>query len=454
LGREKTGKDLPGERIHAYHSSIVAPRAMNDAKDSWDLGQVFAGKLSEQDLGRVKQLEDDVIYPTVEMEKNGAVLDMELLDRWVNLSEIALTTALLDVHKIVGFVVNPRSSDDMCRLFHTRKIPIVHFTEKGAPSFDDGVLRTIDDPVVKKIRYAAKLSSLRSKFLVAYAEAVEEGGILRYSLHQLRSDDGGTISGRFSCSHVNIQQVMDPGKQREAFGYHNEDDSHDDEIFIIRQLFIAASGLFMSADASQVEYRGFAHYSASPKILKVYQDNPNADFHNTVREMILRIRDITRKRTKDVNFALIFGAGKAKTAAMLNLPMADANVLVEAYHEAFPEARALMRRAMHIAKHRGYVMTITGRRSRFPEHHRLHKALNAVIQGTAADIAKQKSVELHRARKQIGLTLRFPVHDEFVGDVVDLESKRMVQELLNQQSFKMNVLILWDVKVGANWKVC
>jgi DNA polymerase I-like protein with 3'-5' exonuclease and polymerase domains len=99
-------------------------------------------------------------------------------------------------------------------------------------------------------------------------------------------------------------------------------------------------------------------------------------------------------------------------------------------------------------------MTITGRRSRFPEHHRLHKALNAVIQGTAADIAKQKSVELHRARKQIGLTLRFPVHDEFVGDVVDLESKRMVQELLNQQSFKMNVLILWDVKVGANWKVC
>jgi DNA polymerase I len=456
LHRRKVGHDLDGKRLWEYHASIIEPRAQADAQDAYELYVLFLEEIKKQELERVFALECNVIWPTVMCEYNAAPIDMELLDRWVNRSEIAYTTALLDVHKEVGFVVNPRSRDDMVRLFNQRKVPIIHFTENGNPSFDDQVLKAIDDPIIKKIRYASKIQSLRSKFLVAYQEAIGGDGKLRYSLHQLRSDDGGTISGRFSASDKNIQQVMHPGKQRMAFGFDEKDETHDDEIFLIRQLFIPEfpDRLFLDADAKQVEYRCFAHYSASPKILKVYRENPDADFHNTVRDMILIVREITRKRTKDVNFAFVFGAGKDKIAAMLELPLQESNKVVEAYHEAFPEAKQLMKRAMRIARDRGYVKTITGRRSRFPDGQRLHKALNAVIQGTAADIAKQKSVELHAERKRTDFIFRFPVHDSAAGDVPDQESARMVDEILNRQSFEMNVKILWDVKTGRNWKEC
>ena len=145
----------------------------------------------------------------------------------------------------------------------------------------------------------------------------------------------------------------------------------------------------------------------------------------------------------------------------------------ELYGRILPGVKPLLRRASHLAmtecndycrqgdklhqenSHRGYVKTILGRRSRFPGGWKTHKAFNCVDQGTAADIMKQKLVELHKAREYTGLLLRFTVHDEVNGDARLPETEARVAEVLDSQSFpSLRVPILWDTTTGRNWKEC
>ena len=447
LGRGKKNNNIVGAKIFEYHAGQIAEYAEEDVRLVGELKHVFRPLLDIQDLNRVKDLEDNLIYPVCEMEKNAAVIDQSLLKDWCVASESALDQCLLDIAKDTGFQMNPDKSSDWVRLFRLYNIPITHFTETGAPSFLDVFLKRIEHPTIKLARRAGKLASLRSKFLIAYSKVLDSHGLLRYSLHQLRMDDGGTVSGRFSCSNVNIQQVMAVAKQIEAFG--------SDE-FLVRKLFIPANGLFLSADARQIEYRIFASYSGSPKILAAYAKDPDTDFHNIVMELVRQVKkDIQRKRTKDLNFAFIFGAGRSKMSEMLELPRNESDQLVDAYNRMFPEVPVLLRKASELAKVRGYVKTVMGRRARFPNGERAHKALNAVIQGSAADIMKTKLVELHKERKNTNLVLRFTVHDEVDGDVPDKESAEKVTEILNTQSFPgLKVPILWDVQTGHNWAEC
>jgi DNA polymerase-1 len=246
---------------------------------------------------------------------------------------------------------------------------------------------------------------------------------------------------------VNIQQVGGKKLQAKMRGLKEQ--------YPIRQLFVPESGLWLGADASQIEYRLFAHYAKPPAVIKAYAENPETDFHAFVMSMVQQVRsDITRERTKDLNFAKIYGAGANKIAIMLGLSPEEASPFVTAYDRTFPQARTLMDESMRVAEKRGYVKTMLGRRARFPNGKFLHAALNRVIQGTAADINKMKLVELHKERKYTGLKLRFTVHDEADGDVPDVEAGRRVREVLNRQSLPTRVPILWNVGVGPNWGSC
>jgi DNA polymerase I-like protein with 3'-5' exonuclease and polymerase domains len=149
--------------------------------------------------------------------------------------------------------------------------------------------------------------------------------------------------------------------------------------------------------------------------------------------------------------------------------LAKAREIEEIYAREMPEARPLIKRrdafgdvqsAMTIAivlttctrvKHRGYVKTVLGRRSRFPTDYKIHKALNSIIQGSAADIMKTKLVELHAKRKELGFTMRMTVHDEVTGDVPDVETAKRIEDVLNVQSIEMLVPILWSTGTGKNW---
>jgi DNA polymerase-1 len=128
--------------------------------------------------------------------------------------------------------------------------------------------------------------------------------------------------------------------------------------------------------------------------------------------------------------------------------------VLDIYRRVVPGADDVLKQAKDQAETEGFVTTILGRRTRFKDGNRSHKAVNAIIQGTAADIMKQKLVEVHAARKDTGFLLRFTVHDEVDGDVPNIEAAKKVEDILNFQSFPLRIPILWDVATGRNWKEC
>jgi DNA polymerase I-like protein with 3'-5' exonuclease and polymerase domains len=179
-------------------------------------------------------------------------------------------------------------------------------------------------------------------------------------------------------------------------------------------------------------------------------------------------------KCKDTNFAKLFAAGPSKLGLMLEfvtqaqyeqLKAAKANrrhpwlkevaEILKIYDAEVPEVDKLTKEYTHDAETRGFIRSILGRRMRFPNGMRSHKALNGRIIMSEADIVKTKAVELHRARKVTGFKMRFQVHDEYDGDVPDNEAGKRTSAILNHQSFpSLRVKILWGGKVADNWGAC
>lgn len=439
---------------HVYPAWMVTPYARRDVELVIRIMAAQAGPLEREGLLRVAGLEDAVIPAVVEMEHNAIPLDLEKLARWRAESEADLAALQRRIDEAAGRHVEFDSPLDMERLFAERGHEVTERTEKtGRPSFTSAVLeRHRDDPVIALILEASHLFDLRAKFLVAYSNSVSADGKLRYSLNQLKGDQYGTVSGRFSSSQpvrgegANIQQVYSTENQIKRTG----------DRYVVRELFVPPPGrLLFAADSEQIEFRLFAHYACAESILRAYAENPHADFHQVVTDIAHRFRkDLTRKQMKNCNFAIIFGAGVAKTAEMTGLSQREAEAFLRIYDRAFPEAKRLARRATELAERRGYVFTAMGRRARFPGGERAHKALNAVIQGSAADYHKLKLVALYQHRHELGFTMRATVHDEIVGDVENEAAAKRVAAFLDEATPEMplRVPLLWSAGTGASWR--
>lgn len=456
LGQEFLGcgkiKDLDKNRMAEYHAGEVDSYAKRDIKLTAELHDHFWKGMRAQGLEEVSALEDRVIWPVCEMERNACHLDRGLLTEWVDLCEQEILRAQWKIQRETGMRINPKSPKDMERLFDSLSLPIEHRTKKtGQGSFTADILKKIDHPVIKILTRLAQLKSIESKYLTSYQKRLTADDRLRFNLHQLRSDDGGTVSGRFSSSDTNIQNVFNPSRQREKMG--------GDE-FIIRQLFVPGEGQWFSADAMQIEFRLVAHYAQPPAVMAAYEADPLVSFHKIVWKMVSELAEISYKALKDLNFAKVYGAAWKKCTIMmgLNIKIPEEKALgkkfVEAYDERFPEIRDLLQQASDVAENRGFVKTLSGRRARFPRGWKLHSALNRIVQGGAGDIMKKKMCEVHEERKRTGFKMRFTVHDELDGDCPDDESARMVEEILNRQTTDLRIPILWEVQTGENWAVC
>lgn len=473
LGVEKVGKDLDATRMMSYHSEEVAPRARSDAKQTWDLYEAMHPKIVNEGLEKVLELEDELIFVVCEMEKNASPIDIDKAERWKREVTRKFYALCFEISNKVGFAVNPNSPHDLKRIWSQLQLPVIGHTETGATSFKDHILKQIDHPIVDLIRQAKNCSKLLSKYLNPYSQRTHNGSI-RYQLHQLRTDDGGTVSGRFSSTGykskepnsdegVNIQQILKPAKQQKTYG----------PDYMIRELHIPEDGLWLSADAEQIEYRLFANYAKNPLIFDRYKEDPRYSFHKMVhKELLKQVSDLTYKEVKDLNFATIYGAGLIQIAFMMGRITEEEKVeftdfksynhpklqgvkgIRDVYNKMIPEAKSLLQRVSKKAEQRGFVKTILGRRARFPDGQRTHKALNAVIQGSAADILKRKLVELHNNRNWTNFRMRFTVHDEVDGDIPSEEHSKRVAEILDEQTTPSKVPILWAVDTGKNWYEC
>ncbi len=498
LGEQPMAR-LDESRMAEWRSQDAAPRAMYGVEAVERVLKTFRPRLAEEGLEEVAALEDAVIPAVVEMEHNGAPIDVDKCVAWqretyAEIDELhrqiataigrKLQEALFEGGRRDSGYLNAHSGKQMVELYEKLGIE----PERGAPTeahpdgnprFDSEALELHEDhPVIALIIRQKRLEDLDSKYFKPYLKRIDSNGILPYQLHQTRGDEKGTRRGRFSASDVNIQQVMKAKKQAEKYGAGR----------IIRELFLPARGrLFVSCDAAQIEYRIFAHLAKNPDILKAYANEDPTDpktwlnFHKKSEAMVCSLgKFIDYDKAKTLSFLTIYGGGLAKLALQLKFitkkqhadltreykdkkygvprdhPLLRETLKIKkAYEKAIPEVGPLSKQARELAAERGWVKDFLGRRARFPGGKGAHGALNAVIQPGAAEVMKKKIVAVHKMRHAIGVTPRMTIHDDWLGDCDGQESARQLGLLMNEQEYEFRVKILWDVKASwRNWAAC
>lgn len=468
----KEGRPQAGN-IYRAPPCLVGPYAEGDADLPMRIWQLQQKELEAQGLMDLFKLECQLLPLLVEMRWRGVPVNIEGAARVQE--EMNKQEAVLD--KKLGF--NVECTDELVRAFEKAGL---HYpkTAKGNPSFAAPVLQNISHELPEMILAKRKLAKARGTFVEGYILDKAVNGRIHCEFHPLRSDDGGTVSGRFSSSHPNLQNIpaRDPIMKK-----------------LIRGLFLPEDGCdWVSVDYSQIEYRFMVHAAVGPgaeEARQRYRNDPTTDYHVMTQDMLKTLlgREIDRKPVKNINFGKIFGMGKkALKRQLAGLTDAEAELFFDAYEDAVPYAKTTAERATSVASRKGYLRTILGRRARFPfwepakyydavakekilkddptyfdlqrdrdaavnkwsriKRARTHKALNAYTQGSGADLIKKAMVALFNE----GIIPMLTVHDEldfsFVqGDNIIIDTTKEIME----DVLKLKIPVLATIERGTNW---
>jgi len=373
------------------------------------------------------------------------------------------------LNELAGFAVDVNVDRDLMRLW-----PDGPRTGKDNPSFTGAWLEHQAGDIGRLVVEVRKWNKFLGTFVDGYVLGNHVDGRVHCQFHPLRRDDAGTVSGRYSSSNPNLQNI--PARDPELGP-------------MVRGLFLPQEGEdWVALDYSQVEYRLMVHAAVGEGAEEArarYRDDPSTDYHAFTGELIEGIVGyaMDRKPVKNVNFGKIFGMGQANLVAMLGLTGEAAAEFFEAYDAALPYAKETARRAQDTAARRGYIRTVLGRRARFPfweardwalsktdgymsrakaeslygraiRRARTHKALNAYTQGSGADIMKRGMLDAWEAGLFDVLTPLVTVHDELgvsaprtpAGEEAVAELKRLME-----QCVQLKVPLVVDVERGPSW---
>ena len=415
-GRKQAGN------IWRAPASWVAPYAKGDVDRLEELFRLQRLQLEAQDLWRVYELEAKLCPILVDMRLRGVPVDITKAQRL----DDDYSSRILTFEKDLPHGIDIYAASSIATYCDQRGITYGK-TEKGNPSFEGSWLKR-NLPAVYELR---RLYKARDTFIRGYVLDKHVRGRIYPVFNQLRSDEYGTVSGRLSSSSPNAQNIP----------------ARDEEIGpAVRSLFLPEAGEELAAmDWSQIEFRLLAHYGVgrgAELARSMYRDDPTTDFHTMVAELT----GIPRKPAKSINFGLCYGMGINKLATELNLPAEEVKGIFAAYHAKLPFVKETYNLAAKRAGARGYVRTLLGRRARFyawepdqfgskevavgsreeavakwgPHVRRAytHKALNRILQGSAADAMKLAMVQLVKAgvTDTLGMPL-MTVHDELVWSI-------------------------------------
>ena len=313
----------------------------------------------------------------------------------------------------------------------------------GALKFDADTLRLT--PVGNNIIAFRQLTNAQSLYTGPMINHHLFQGHVHCQFAQMAQDDYGTISGRLSCYDPNLQAVS---KRNKKVGP------------VYRACFEPDPGCtWEDNDYGQQEYVVFTDYTGDPNLLAGYAANPPVDIHSTVAQMLSVERDPTAKR---MNLGMLYGMGVAKLALSLGVSVEQATIWMKLYHEKFPSAKPFLKRAELKAKQRGFVFTQLGRRRRFPDPRFAHKAGNAIIQGSSADITKLKMVEIDEyfAANDDHCRLMLQIHDSLSwsaprddrGRAMSAEARRIMTDFYSENAvIKLRANLRIDAASGDNW---
>jgi DNA polymerase I-like protein with 3'-5' exonuclease and polymerase domains len=435
----------------------------------WQIRQV-----EEQGLSNVVDLEMRLLPCLVEMEQYGVRVDLDRAERAIvelsnivsikqeKLDRLAGTHINANPSKSIHDLLQPRY-DESKKLWFLRDGTLCETTDAGKPSIDAECLRRSKLPESGLILDIRRKSKTIETFLRGSVLGNHHHGVIHANFNQTKSEgDYGTISGRLSCNNPNLQQI--PKRDKETAS-------------IVRSVFLPDKGQdWGTIDWSQMDFRIFAHYLADPNILRAYSENPNLDFH----QMVADLTGLPRKRTtdsgfkvsaKEINLGLCFGMSEGRMAYEAGLPCIkkegkngkdfyeageEAHEIFRNYHERVPGVRGLLDRIASVARSRGYIRTIGGRRSRFPGGDFAYKGGALLFQGSAADALKRKIIEVHAELRGTGSRLILNVHDELGLSLHDRSVMKRVKEIYEcfdgiSCPIKFNVPIRSSMGIGNNW---
>tara|TARA_Y100000310_G_scaffold324866_1_gene387317 strand:+ start:8100 stop:9938 length:1839 start_codon:yes stop_codon:yes gene_type:complete len=422
---------LPGTDPIAYDY------ATGDGVSTLELYWKMDALLDEEEMSLVRDMENDLIWTVFRMERRGIAVDMSRVDALRKAAEDRVFELMAEFEP--GF--NPRSPLKMKKVMQDAGYTDWPLTAKGAPSFTEKWLKT--NPLGKKIIEIRQQSNLINSFINPLAETHVYKGRVHANLNQLKSDDRGTISGRFSCSSPNLQQVPKRNKAV-AVPY--------------RRLFVADPGhVFWDRDYSQCEPRLFAHYSQDPSLLDGYNSTPFRDAHQVVADLLQVERDPTAKR---MNMGIFTGMFPKTFAGHMGWDVERATESWNAWFREFPKVKTLQDNAKARLKNRGYVFTILGRRCRLEHPRFAYRGVSKIIQGSNADIVKHKLLRADRACEDNGdiVQVLMTIHDSFNGQHEDTDQARSLfkdimadVEDVQSEPFSLSVPFVIEGTEGGDW---
>ena len=453
------GVDAKSE-MYKLPAMYVGEYAEKDAEITLALWQELKKQIEFQDLQSIVDLEKEVLPCILDMKIKGVRVSEKQVDQLEHQLKKSYDRYIKRIHDDTGIypeVWAAKSIEQVCNKLNINDYDVTAKTKK--PSFTKNYLKKHKHPVLRAIASARELDKLNNTFLESIKNYVYKGRI-HADIHQLRGDFGGTITGRLSYSNPNLQQL--PNYTNIGMG--------------IRSIFMPEEGHRWGCfDYSQQEPRLVVHYALATlgttgvaSIADAY-DKGEADFH----KMVATIADIPRPQAKTINLGLFYGMGKAKLQAQLGVTESQAKDLLATYHSKVPFVKQLIYHTMDRAQQRGWIRTILGRKCRFdmwePATFGMHKpqtfeeaslehgsrnikraftykALNKLIQGSAADMTKKAMIDLKRE----GLLPMIRLHDELNISFETKQQADRIKEIM-EQAVPLKIPNKVDFEDGECW---
>ena len=453
----------PKSGMYKLPPKYVGAYAEQDAVATLQLWQALKIELEKQDLWSIWRLETGLIPCLLDMRSKGVRVDLDKAEQNKRIIRKETDSLRMIIKKESGMDVDIWAAASIQKMFEKMNMDFP-VTEKGSPSFTKSYLNSHEAMVCQALVRLREFDKADSTFIDSILRH-EHNGRIHTELHSTRRDEGGTVTGRFSASNPNLQQI--PARDKELKR-------------LIRGLFIPEDGCkWGSFDYSSQEPRLLVHFAANmPDIMRDPVVDTIVEEFNTgdvdLHQMVADLAGITRKQAKTVNLGIMYGMGVGKLADQLAISADEAKGLIDRHHQKVPFVKQLATAASNRAGDKGQIRTLLGRLCRFDlwepstfgynkpmnfeEANKkyggmgklrrafTYKALNRLIQGSAADQTKKAMLDCYEA----GLTPMLTVHDELCFNVEGQEQATQIKEIM-ETGVPLKVPSKIDVDIQDDW---
>ena len=415
-----------------------------------DVAEKQQNQLVERDVTVLADIEMELVNVLADMERTGVLIDLDALEAESASMLSEIESLEQSIYRDAGKEFNINSPQQLAEvLYEEMGLPTGRKSSKGQYSTAADELERLRGfhPIIESIIEFRELTKLRGTFLEGLKKEIDSDGRIRTTYNQAL-----TTTGRLSSSNPNLQNIpirTERGKR-------------------IREFFIASPGyVLIGADYSQIELRLLAHLSGDKNLSDAF--NEGRDVHRVTASALFgkRESDITadeRGTAKTVNFSITYGISDFGLSRDLNIPIPNARRLIKRYHDQYPQVEAWLDLQGELAKERGYVETLFRRRRYLPElqsqnrniyNFGIRAAMNAPVQGTAADLIKIAMVRVRRLLKDENLNARLilQVHDELILESSEDDRERVMTLLRDvmEQAMELSVPLIAEAKAGRTW---